>query len=280
MGGKHRPGNPRDRALGAELRSIREQAGKSLEQVAREIQWNMSTLSRLERGLRHISSEAVMGLSMVYQLPAERRDELVTRAKEPVALGWWDRPPAGVPGDLGALASYENEAVGMIDWSPALIPGLLQTSDYARAVIRDSGASEQDVEPRLRARLQRQTLLDRRNVDYTALIGIGALNNQLCGEDQFTAQLRRLRQLANRDGITIQLVEAPTALTFGSWYLRFFENAGPVIVIEHLGSSTFLFDEEARPYLDARARLDEIALSVRATNDKIEELIERYIVGS
>lgn len=76
MGGKHRPGTPRDRALGAELRAIREAKGMSLQQVAKVIQWNVSTLSRLERGQRHISSEAVMGLSMVYELPLKRRDEL------------------------------------------------------------------------------------------------------------------------------------------------------------------------------------------------------------
>src|SRR5690349_3554672 len=135
--GRHRPGSPRDRALGAELRAIREAAGKSLSEVAAAIKWDISLLSRMERGLRHISPEAVMGLSVVYDLPAARRTELVTWASKPVALGWWDRPPAGVPSDLGALASYEHEAARMTDWSPGIIPGLLQTPAYMTAVMRD-----------------------------------------------------------------------------------------------------------------------------------------------
>src|SRR5262245_534500 len=109
MGGRHRPGTPRDRALGAELRAIRERTGMSLGAAATAIQVNISTLSRLERGQRHISPETVMGLAMVYKLPADHRDELISRAKEPTTLGWWDRPPPGVPSELGALASYEHE---------------------------------------------------------------------------------------------------------------------------------------------------------------------------
>jgi hypothetical protein len=221
-----------------------------------------------------------MGLAMVYGLPADRREELVARAKEPVALGWWDRPPAGVPSDLGALASYENEAAAMVDWSSGLIPGLLQTPGYARAVMHDWGVPEHDVEPRLRARMQRQALLDRRSADYTAYISIAALRNQLCDSTEFAAQLRRLRQLGNREGITIRLVEAPTSFNFGSWYVMTFEKAGPVVVVEHLASSTFLFDDEAQPYLDAQARFGRTALSVRATLDRIEALIEEYVVGS
>ncbi|HEY3752438.1 MAG TPA: helix-turn-helix transcriptional regulator [Pseudonocardiaceae bacterium] len=280
MGGKHRPGTPRDRAIGAELRAIREQAGMSLSEVAGAIQWNISTLSRLERGLRHISPEAVMGLAVVYNLPADRRDELVSRAKEPVALGWWDRPPPGVPGDLGALASYEAEAIRMIDWSPGLLPGLLQTSTFARAVMRDWGVSDHDVEPRLRARVQRQELLGKRDVDYQAFIGMAALTNQLCDASGFVDQLRHVHRLSHRQGLTIRLVDLPTSFSTASWYLMNFEKAGPVVVLEHLGSSTFLFDEETDPYTTARVKLDGIALSVRATRDRIDALIEQYVLGS
>jgi transcriptional regulator with XRE-family HTH domain len=280
MGGKHRPGTPRDRALGAELRAIREQASVSLAQVAAAIQWNTSTLSRLERGQRHISPEAVMGLAVVYKLRAERRDELVARAKEPPTLGWWDRPPPGVPSDLGALACYEHEAIRMTVWSPGLVPGLLQTSDYATAVMQDWGVPESDVQPRLRARRQRQELLNRRNVDYTAFISAAALRNQLCPPTDFTAQLRHLLRLANREGVVVRLVEAATSFATCGWYLMNFDGVGSVVVLEHLGSSTFLFDEETDPYTEARRKLDSMALSERATRDRIETLIEQQVVGS
>lgn len=280
MGGKHRPGTPRDRALGAELRAIRQQSGKSLHEVAAAIQWNVSTLSRLERGQRHISPEAVMGLAMVYQLPAKRRDELVAWASKPVALGWWDRPLPGVPGDLGALASYEHEAIRMTEWCPGIIPGLLQTPEYTAATMRGGGAAEEDVNPRIGARLQRQELLNQPGVDYLALIGSGALTNQFCELSVFENQLHHLLALSRKEGVTVRVVEAPTPYIFTSWYLMNFDQAGPVVMLEHLGSSTFLFDEEADPYTRARKVLREMALSERATQDKIKALIERSILRS
>jgi transcriptional regulator with XRE-family HTH domain len=280
MGGKHRPGTPKDRAIGAELRAIREQAGKSLGEVCRAIQWSPSTLSRLERGQRHFSPEAVMGLAVVYKLPTARRHELVERAKESSTLAWWDRPPPGVPSDLGALASYEVEAIRMIDWSPSLLPGLLQTIPYARAIMHDWGVHENNVEPRLRARQQRQQLLERRDVDYYAFISMAALTNFLCDKPQFVEQLQHVNRLSRREGISIRLVEAPTAFSMTSWYLMNFDKAGSVVVLEHLGSSTFLFDEETDPYTAARAKLARIALSEHETRDKIDLLIEQCMLGS
>jgi len=280
LGGKHRPGTPRDRALGAELRTIRERTGKSLAEVAAAIEWNVSTLSRLERGQRHISPEAVTSLATVYQLSDERREELVARANKAVTLGWWDRPPAGLTHSVGALASYEHEAARLVDWSPGVIPGLLQTKEYAIAVMHDWGVPETDVNPRLGARLRRQELLNRGRVEYLAYIGSSALRNQLCGPDDFARQLRHLLRLSRRDGVTVRVVDAPTSFALGSWYLMNFEHTGSVVHIEHLSSSTFLFDDETRPYAAAQARLAGLALSVEATQATIEAAIERLITGS
>lgn len=278
--GRHRPGSPRDRALGAELRAIREATGKSLSEVAAAIKWDISLLSRMERGLRHISPEAVMGLSVVYDLPAPRRNELVAWASKPVALGWWDRPPAGVPSDLGALASYEHEAARMTDWSPGIIPGLLQTPGYMTAVMRDWGVPEKDVNSRIGARLQRQQLLDRRDVNYLALVGITALTNHLGSAAVMQEQLRHLLRVSQRTGVTLRVVAAPTSFIACGWYLMDYEKAGSVVLLEHLGSSTFLFDEETTAYAVARKDLRDRALSERSTRDRIEQLIEQHVLGS
>ncbi|HET9140424.1 helix-turn-helix transcriptional regulator [Actinophytocola sp.] len=280
MGGKHRPGTPRDRALGAELRVLREQSGKSLAEVAGAIHWNVSTLSRLERGQRHISPEAIKGLAVIYDLPPQRRDALLARASEPVALGWWDRPPAGLTNSLGALASYEHEAVRLTDWSPGVVPGLLQTKEYSIAIMRDWGVSDNDLNPRLGARMQRQELLNRREVDYTAFIGAAALDNRMCGVDDFIRQLRHLARVSVRDGVTVRIVDAPTSFALSSWYLMDFRHTGPVVHLEHLRSATFLFDKETNAYVTARAKLDKIALSEPESRDRIEGLIERLIMGS
>jgi hypothetical protein len=221
-----------------------------------------------------------MGLAVVYKLPTKRRHELVQRAKEPSALGWWDRPPPGVPRELGALASYEAEAISMVDWSPGLLPGLLQTPAYTRAILDENGVTEYEVEPRLRARQQRQLLLERRDVDYHAFLGMAALTNHLGDKAAFVEQLRQVHRLSRRQGISIRVVEVPTCFSIGSWYLMYFEQTGSVVVVEHLGSTTFLFDEETKPYTACRVKLNKMALSEQETRDKIDLLIEQYTLGS
>jgi hypothetical protein len=215
-----------------------------------------------------------------YDLPPQRRDALMARASEPVALGWWDRPPAGLTNSLGALASYEHEAVRLTDWSPGVVPGLLQTKEYSIAIMRDWGVSDNDLNPRLGARMQRQELLGRREVDYTAFIGRAALDNRMCGTDDFIRQLRHLIRMSTRDGVTVRIVDAPTSFVLGSWYLLDFGHTGPVVHLEHLRSSTFLFDKETNAYVTARAKLERIALSDSQSRDRIEELVEKLIMGS
>jgi hypothetical protein len=222
----------------------------------------------------------VRSLARVYDLPDERRDELLSRASAPVALGWWDRPPAGVTSSLGALASYEHEAVRLTDWSPGVIPGLLQTKEYSIAVMQDWGVPAGDVNARIGARIQRQELLNRRQVDYTAYIGLAALDNRLCGPDDFVRQLRHLVRMSQRDGVTVRVVEKPTSYALSSWYLLHFADTGSVVHLEHLRSATFLFDKETDAYVDASTRLDRIALCASESRATIEELIERHIVGS
>ncbi|WP_258907456.1 helix-turn-helix transcriptional regulator [Actinokineospora sp. UTMC 2448] len=280
MTDRHKLGTPRDRALGAELRSIREQAGMSLTRVCSQLHWNVSTLSRLERGMRHVSPEAVMGLAVIYGLPPDRRKQLLRWAKTSPSSGWWDSGPMGMPGELGAMTSYEEDSKRMTKWAPGLLPGLLQTSEYAAAVMRDYGHGEEKVQALVDARLHRQALLDRRGVDYTAIIGINALRNMLSSRKDFVEQLWHVRCLSKRDGISIRLVERPTMHAMSAWYLLDFDRFGSMVHLEHLRSATFLFDEEAKPYQEVKRRLLEIALPPAETTTRLEVITKMCEDGS
>ncbi|MFC4853594.1 DUF5753 domain-containing protein [Actinophytocola glycyrrhizae] len=139
---------------------------------------------------------------------------------------------------------------------------------------------EKDVNYRIGARLRRQQLLDRRGVDYLALVGSSALTNHLGSSPVMQEQLRHLLRTSQRSGVTLRLVAAPTSFTACGWYLMDYEKAGSVVLLEHLGSSTFLFDEETAPYAAARKDLRDRALSERSTRDRIEQLIEQHVLGS
>lgn len=274
MADRRRPPQARDRALGAQLKVIRErQTDLSLEAAARLLQWSSATMSRIENGKRHISAEDVAVILGTYQTPADQRDALIRRAKAIDEPGWWSRPLPGVPDNTGALASYEAEANVITDWSINVIPGLLQTYDYAMAYMGDDGVPQEDAETRWMARLRRQQVLPK--VDYTAYIGETAVRTPFGGE-AFTGQLRHLVEAPTR-GLGIRVVPGlrPHAALLQSWMLLEFPDSPAIVHVELLRSAVFMHDGEAEPYVEHRAKLNKIALSTAESRDMLRKLIEQ-----
>lgn len=120
-----------------------------------------------------MSPADVATLCTVYGLPRIERQELIESAENTDDSGCWDRPLPGVPADMGTLAGYEAEAREITDWSINLVPGLLQTCEYAVALMRSAHGDIADIELRWMARQRRQQILG--TVDYTAFIGEAAL---------------------------------------------------------------------------------------------------------
>ncbi|MBP2330116.1 transcriptional regulator with XRE-family HTH domain [Kibdelosporangium banguiense] len=197
--------HPRDRAIGAQLRAIRKtQTDLKLEDAAELLQWSPATYSRIETGKRHVTSEEVMAILVAYKVPVAQRDEMVAKAKNNMQPGWWDAPLPGVSPDFGTLASYEAEADRLTDWSPLLVPGLMQTHGYARGYMLQAGGAPQDVEVRWMARFQRQQAL--RRVRYTGYIGAAALHTRFGTENEFTEQLQHLHVMASAVNTSIRNV--------------------------------------------------------------------------
>ncbi|MGQ0840657.1 helix-turn-helix domain-containing protein [Actinokineospora sp.] len=271
--GQRRTPQARDRTLGAQLRAIRqEQTTLSLEAAASVIGWSAATLSRTENGKRHVSSEDVAALLAVYGVPAAQRDELVENARAASQSGWWSRPLPGVLPDLGTLASYESTARALTNWSVMVIPGLLQTHDYAVGYMLADGAEMRDVETRWMARLRRQQVLPK--VDYAAFIYEGALRVPFGGIESLREQLGHLLDSYTR-GHTIRVVRQAHATLLHSWLLIEFPRASPVIHVELLRSGVFLHDAEVRHYEDVRDKLARVALSGAESRSMIERLRER-----
>src|SRR5207253_360879 len=118
-----------------------------------------------------------------------QREGLINRAKSLDEPGWWSRPLPGVPSELGVLASYEAEAHTITDWSTNIVPGLLQTYEYAKAYMLDEGVPSSDIEMIWMARLRRQQVLPK--IEYTAYIGETAIWTPFGGQ-AFTDQLLHL----------------------------------------------------------------------------------------
>lgn len=276
MGGARKAPRAKDRILGARLRAIRrEQTNLTLEKAAALAQWSPSTMSRIETGKRHISPEDVATLATIYQLPIAQREELIDEAKAADSSGWWDRPLPGVPAEIGTIASYEADAFRLTDWSVNLVPGLLQTYEYAVGLLRSFHLDTGDVEMMWLARLRRQQILG--TLDYSAFIGESALRTPFGGRAAMRGQLRALME-APRRGIGIRVVaeHCPTYLVTHSWLLMEFPNTAPVVNVEAIDGRVFLHDEPAKRYLSLLGELDKLALSAPASQALLRKVHEEF----
>ncbi len=257
-----------ERALGAELRGIREAVRPPLSVTAAALRlgWSKSLLSNLENGKRKISVAEVSALLACYGVVGDRREELVRRAGNGRGPGLWERNLPGLPAETNVLAGYENEAVRMVCWEPLLVPDLLQTVDYARAFLSADGIGSRDVEVRLTARLRRRHVLDR-DVGYVALIGEAALRTVVGGVRVMTDQWRHVLRMAGQPNVRIGIVPSGALHPglHGPFLLLEFPLARPVAHVGLRRSAVFLERGDATPYVLAADRIEAAALDTAAS---------------
>ena len=264
----------RDRIIGARLRAIRkERATLSLEAAAAAAQWSSARLSRTENGLRHVTTEEVATLLTTYKIPVAEREEIIAQVQMGSSSGWWDRPLPGVPPEVGALASYESDAIELINVTITAVPGLLHTYETAKAVMAADGVPAKDIETNWMARLRRQQVLG--TVDYTAYIGEAALRTPFGGLAALREQLEHLLGARDR-GIAVRVIPAhqTKVLLLHSWLWMRFPTAKPVVHVDLTPGSFYLHDDDAAPYTDALRRLDRVALTQDASRTLITNLMK------
>jgi hypothetical protein len=271
---KRQPPRPRDRIIGARLRAMRrERTDLSLEAAAKMLGWGLATMSRIENGQRHISTEDVAMILTAYRIPSAERHEIIAEARAENASGWWDRPLPGVPAEMGTLASYEADATGLTDWAVTLVPGLLQIEDYATALWFSDDEPPDVAELRWLARRRRQKILG--TVDYTAYLSETALRTPFGGSECHRKQIKHLLEARDR-GIPVRVVpeHLPVGLISHSWLYMTFPNTTPVVNVEIAGGGVYLHDDQAKPYTTVLTRLDRIALPTRESQTRLRAILK------
>lgn len=274
MSGRRRPPRPRDRIIGARLRAIRkERTELTLEAAAKLLGWGLTTMSRIENGQRHISTEDIATVLGVYRIPAAEREEVIAEARAENSSGWWERPLPGVLAEMGTLASYEADANSLTDWSVALVPGLLQTEAYAMALMLSDGVSREVADLRWVARRRRQKILG--TVDYTAYVGETAVRTPFGGAAAHREQIRHLLTARDR-GIPVRIVpeHVPVGLISHSWLYMTFPRASPVVNVEVAEGGVYLHDDQAVPYTRMVNRLDRIARPVIESQTVLRSIVK------
>ncbi len=198
----------RRRRLGQELRKLRELKGMTAEEVAERLLVSQSKISRLENGRRSISQRDVRDLCGVYGVEDHRIvDSLMQMAKESRQQGWWH-----AFGDIpySVYIGLETDAASLRVYEASLVPGLLQTPNYASAVTEGSWpeATTADIERRVQVRMRRQErITDPENpLRLWAVIDESALRRIVGNREIMAEQMRQLVQFSLEPHITVQVL--------------------------------------------------------------------------
>ncbi|MFE8015567.1 DUF5753 domain-containing protein [Streptomyces antibioticus] len=257
----------RQRRLGAELRRLRLQARLSSDAAAELLEGERSRVSHIEAGRINVSNNRLYKLLRAYQCPeGPYFDELMGMAQAS-GRGWWDEFDDTIGPAARNLAELESRSTVLRSHEPLFVPGLLQTEDYARAVLSETERDPQLVERYVQFRLARQRALTGESpVTYRAVIHEAALHVRAGGPAVMREQLLRLMEVSRLPNVTVQVF--PFEAGPYSAYSQSFAIFGGVtpaldtVYLEHPVSSLFLHSgEQLDQYAKMFERLSEVALA-------------------
>jgi transcriptional regulator with XRE-family HTH domain len=267
-------GNPnvRRRRLAAELRRLRERAGLIGEDVATRLGWSTSKLSRIETSKIGVKLEDIRQLLDLYRVSQGQREELLALARESQRTGRLGAIGAHLPEIHAELLQVEAEAESMWDWEPQVVPGLLQTEDYARAVLLGWTGMFRlptgGIDRRIEAQRLRQQVLERDPpLLLSFVIDESVLHRTLGDPLVMRRQLEHLIEMSELPQVTMRVLPLSgnhPVLTGAFTYIRFprdHEVALPdVAAFEHLAGTSYTESEdETNKYYVAFQALEESA---------------------
>jgi transcriptional regulator with XRE-family HTH domain len=280
-----RPGmTVRRRRLSGELRRLRQRSELTGEKVADRFGWSVAKVSRVETGRTGISQKDLRDLLDLYGVKGEKREALLSLARESRKKGWWDAYADSLPTEYATYISLESEAGSIHSFCPQVVPGLLQTEDYARSVIRSAmlNSSPPEVAGLVEARMERQGILTRLDpLQLWVIIDEAVLHRQVGGPEVMSGQYERLIECAEQPNITIQVLPfaagSHTATACAFAILIFREKYDPdVVYVETMTSSLYVEKEmELYRYTLAFDHLRAVALGPDDSVAKISGMAAR-----
>ena len=271
----------RRRRLGAELRRLRDSAGYKLEEVAGMLGVAPSTLSRIETGKAPTKSAYLSQLLELYQVTdAGQRQILVDMAREGHRKGWWAAYDDVLPSGLGVYVGLEAEASGLRSYEIGVVHGLLQTTDYARTILRASAPRHTagQIERLVDLRMERQRRLDDDPpLDLWVIHDEAVIRRTVGGPVVMRHQLAHLLVAAGLPGVTLQVLSFDTGAHAGHdgpfSIVEFYDRSdSEVVYVESTAGPIYLEkDREARASAEVFDRLRAAALPPEASLDLISK---------
>ncbi|MBL7256808.1 DUF5753 domain-containing protein [Paractinoplanes lichenicola] len=264
------------RELGNELRRLRGE--RRAAHVATSLGWSESKLSRIETAHTGITEPDLDRLLTAYGVRVEDRERLRELARRGRARAWWTPYRSSVPDPYDEYVALEAEAVLISEWETQVVPGLLQTDEYARAVIEvgaDVGAAE-TIQRRLALRMARQAVLTREPPPTLRIVlDEAVLHREVGGPEVLRRQLARLVEASERPGVELLVLPftagAHAGMTEPFMVLEFeVGTRAPIVHIEGLTGGLFrVKPTDVDVYRDALSDLRERALPAEESRTAI-----------
>jgi transcriptional regulator with XRE-family HTH domain len=267
------PGSSPAAFLGAELRRARVAAGMSQEQFSRSLGFDRTVITKAETGERPPSPEVAAAIDEAFPHLDGLFSRLTLLAR---------RANGRYPEWFREWVDAEQQATALRTWQPILVPGLLQTRDYARALFQawQPAASSDDLDALVGARIERQAILDRADPpELLAVLDEAVLHRQVGSAKIMGDQLAYLGEMSCRPVVTIQIVPAEVgthAGLLGGFFVGSFDDT-PVIVYAETAVEGITIDKPALVSKAAQAfeRLRSEALPRGASRDLIRRVAEQ-----
>lgn len=255
------------RRLGDQVRKIREATGMTGAEVAARLECTQSKVSKIEGGRSGIRPKELRELLDIYEVKDQAlRDQLLALAQAGNARGWWARYSSSISPNYASYIGFEAGATQITAWEPMVIPGLLQTEEYAREVIR-AGVREiatEEIERRVEIRMRRQAQLQKTNPRLWAITDESALRRLVGGPALLRAQLRHLVDVAgDNPRITVQVVPLAVGAfpgTQGSLNVLSFDDAPATVYVETIVGDVYPEDDDLQACMLAIEHLQATAL--------------------
>lgn len=208
------PASPslRRRRLAAELRRLRDQSGLSVTEAAKQLDWQPSRLSRIETRQSGIAAPDLRKLLNLYEVEDDTyRAYLAELARRVNERGWWQKYAGQIISEYADLISLEAEARAIRTYEQELVPGLLQTPEYAQAVYRAAWPTDtaEQIDRWVEIRMERQEILVRADPPpprFNVVLSEGALRRPVGGYDVMREQLEYLTRPRDRANVTVQVL--------------------------------------------------------------------------
>jgi transcriptional regulator with XRE-family HTH domain len=273
----------RRRRLGTELRKLRESNGYKLDEVAAQLGVASSTLSRIETGKAPTKSAYLHQMLEMYGVAEPgQRQVLVDMAREGHRKGWWAAYDDVLPSGFDIYVGLEAETASVRGYEVSVVQGLLQTPDYARAVLREMFPrhTPEQIERLVDLRMERQHRLeDGPPLELWAILDEAVVRRPVGGWEVMRGQLEHLFAAADWPGVTLQILPfecGAHAGHGGPFSILEFPNRtdSEVVYVESVAGWIYLEkDREVRARVDAFDRLRAAALSPGASADLIAKIM-------